>query len=170
VIEVIRSREKERLAARLQAIRDRNVALDESLAGEVAAIIRDVRTRGDAALIDYTARFDGVQMRASELRVPEESLNRSALQVDSFVLESLREAIRNVRLFHEHQREESWEITTVEGAEGVRLGQRINPIGRAGLYVPGGTAAYPSSVVMNVVPAQVAGVRRILRSPRPLSN
>ena len=128
-----------------------------------------MRTRGDAALIDYTARFDGVQMRPSELCVPEETLNRSALQVDSVVLESLREAIQNVRAFHEHQREESWEINP---AEGVRLGQRINPIARAGLYVPGGTAAYPSSVVMNVVPAQVAGVRRILVTtpPRTLAD
>lgn len=164
MIEIIRSEEKERLAARLQAIRDRSVAFDDVLVSEVAAIIRDVRTRGDAALIDYTARFDGVQLRSSELRVSEDTLHRSARRVDSFVLESLREAIRNVRVFHEQQREESWEITP---AAGVRLGQRIAPIERAGLYVPGGTAAYPSSVVMNVVPAQVAGVRRILVATPP---
>jgi len=164
VIEIIRSHEKERLAARLQVIRDRGVAPDGALVSQVAAIIRDVRTRGDAALIDYTARFDGMQLRASELRVPEETLRRSAQRVDSFVLESLREAIRNVRAFHECQKEESWEITP---AEGVRLGQRISPIARAGLYVPGGTAAYPSSVVMNVVPAQVAGVRRIVVTTPP---
>lgn len=164
MIEIIRSQEKERLAGRLQAIRDRNVALDEALIGEVGAIIRDVRARGDAALIDYGLRFDGVQLRPSELCVPEAALRQSASQVDSFVLESLRAAIRNVRTFHEHQREESWEITTVEG---IRLGQRINPIARAGLYVPGGTAAYPSSVVMNVVPAQVAGVQRILVTTPP---
>ena len=167
MIEIIRSEEKERLASRLQAIRDRNVALDDACVSEVTAIICAVRTRGDAALIDYTARFDGVQLQSSELRVPEETLRRSAQRVDSFVLESLREAIQNVRAFHEHQREESWEITTVEGAEGVRLGQRINPIARAGLYVPGGTAAYPSSVVMNVVPAQVAGVQRIVVTTPP---
>jgi histidinol dehydrogenase len=164
VIEIIRSQEKERLAARLRAIRDRNVALDDTLVSEVSAIVRDVRTRGDAALIDYTARFDGVQMQSSELPVQEDTLQSSARRVDSFVLESLREAIENVRAFHEHQREESWEIST---AEGVRLGQRITAIERAGLYVPGGTAAYPSSVVMNVVPAQVAGVRRILVTTPP---
>jgi len=164
VIEIIRSQEKKRLAGRLQAIRDRNVALDEALIGEVRAIIRDVRERGDAALIDYSARLDGVQLRPAELRVPEATLRQSASQVDSLVLESLRTAIRNVRMFHEHQREESWEITTVEG---IRLGQRINPIARAGLYVPGGTAAYPSSVVMNVVPAQVAGVHRIVVTTPP---
>ena len=164
MIEIIQSQDKERLAARLQTIRDRNVALDEILMSEVAAIIREVRLRGDAALIDYTARFDGLSMQTTELRVPEDTLHRSALRVDPAVLESLREAIRNVRVFHEHQREETWEINT---ADGVRLGQRIIPINRAGLYVPGGTAAYPSSVVMNVVPAQVAGVRRIVVTTPP---
>jgi histidinol dehydrogenase len=164
VIEIIQSQEKERLAIRLQAVRDRNVALDDALVSEVTAIIREVRTRGDAALIDYAERFDGVQLQSSELRVPEETLQRSAQRVDSLVLESLREAIQNVRAFHEQQKEESWNITPVEG---VWLGQRINPIARAGLYVPGGTAAYPSSVVMNVVPAQVAGVRRIVVTSPP---
>ena len=167
MIEIIRSQDKERLAARLQAIHDRNIAFDDALVSEVAAIIRDVRTRGDAALIDYTARFDKVQLQTSDLRVAEDTLHRSAEKVDDFVLESLREAIANVRVFHEHQREESWEITTVEAAEGVRLGQRISPIAKAGLYVPGGTAAYPSSVVMNVVPAQVAGVSRIVVTTPP---
>jgi histidinol dehydrogenase len=164
LIEIIQSHETERLATRLQAIRNRNVAHDDALVSEVTAIISEVRTRGDAALIDYTERFDGVQLQSAELRVPEETLRRSAQRVDSFVLESLREAIQNVRAFHEQQKEETWEVTP---AEGVWLGQRINPIARAGLYVPGGTAAYPSSVVMNVVPAQVAGVHRILVTTPP---
>jgi histidinol dehydrogenase len=164
VIEIIRSQEKERLAARLQAIRYRGGAFDDALLSEVAAIIRDVRNRGDAALIDYTARFDDMTLPASALRVPQETLRRSAILVDAFVLESLREAIQNVRVFHEHQKEESWAITP---AEGVRLGQQITPIARAGLYVPGGSAAYPSSVVMNVVPAQVAGVSRIVVTTPP---
>lgn len=164
MIEIIRSQEKERLTLRLKRIRSRNVALDDELMREVASIIREVRTRGDAALIDFIAQFDGVQMRASELRVPEETLHRSALRVDSFVLESLREAILNVRAFHGRQKEESWEMTP---AEGVALGQRITAVERAGLYVPGGKAAYPSSVVMNVVPAQVAGVRRIVVTTPP---
>jgi histidinol dehydrogenase len=164
VLEIIQSHETERLATRLQAIRNRNVAHDDALVSEVTAIIREVRTRGDAALIDYTERFDGVQLQSAELRVPEETLRRSAQRVNSFVLESLREAIQNVRAFHEQQKEETWEVTP---AEGVWLGQRINPIARAGLYVPGGTAAYPSSVVMNVVPAQVAGVHRILVTTPP---
>jgi histidinol dehydrogenase len=164
MIEIIHTREKERLALRLQQIRGRNVALDEDLITKVAAVIREVRTRGDAALIDYTARFDGVRMQASQLRVSEEMLNASASRVDSHVLDALREAIKNVRRFHEHQKEESWETTPTGG---VTIGQRITPIERAGLYVPGGTAAYPSSVLMNVVPAQVAGVPRILITTPP---
>ncbi|HZE71146.1 MAG TPA: histidinol dehydrogenase [Pyrinomonadaceae bacterium] len=164
MIEIIQSQEKERLATRLQALRDRKVAFDDALVTEVTAIIREVRTRGDLALMDYSARFDGVQPGSYELRVPEETLHRSAQRVDASVLESLREAIQNVRAFHEQQKEVSWEITPTEG---VRLGQRINPIARAGLYVPGGTAAYPSSVVMNVVPAQVAGVPCIVVTTPP---
>src|SRR2546422_2968414 len=164
MIETIRTKDQGRLASLLQRIRNRNVALDDELMSQVAAIIRDVRARGDAALIEYTARFDGVQLQPSELRVAEEILRRSARRVDSFVLEALREAIRNVRAFHERQREQSWQMTR---GDGVLLGQRITAIERAGLYVPGGTAAYPSSVVMNVVPAQVAGVDRIVVATPP---
>jgi histidinol dehydrogenase len=135
----------------------------------VAEIVEEVRARGDAALLDYTARFDGVRMRASDLRVDESALRESASRVDARVLEALRECIKNVRAFHEHERAESWEIET---ARGVRLGQRVTPVEAAGLYVPGGTASYPSSVVMNVVPAQVAGVRRVavVTPPRTLSE
>jgi histidinol dehydrogenase len=136
---------------------------------DVGVIIDDVRCRGDAALIEYTARFDGVQLQLSELRVDEATLRRSAKTVDQLLIEALREAISNVRAFHERQRESSWEMST---APGVKLGQRVTAIERAGLYVPGGTAAYPSSVVMNVVPAQVAGVDRIVVAtpPRTLSE
>lgn len=164
MIETIRSQEKDRLAAKLQAIRSRNVALDDELMGQVAAIIRDVRTRGDAALIDYAARFDAQVIQPSDLRVSEESLRSAASKADRRVVEALREAIRRVRAFHEFERQQSWEME-MEG--GVRLGQRITPIDSAGMYVPGGTASYPSSVVMNVVPAQIAGVRRIVVATPP---
>src|SRR6185503_7571668 len=135
----------------------------------VAAIIADVRERDDDALIDYTARFDGVELQPEQLRISEQTLNASADKVDQRVLAAMHEAINNVRAFHEQQVEQSWEIST---ADGVRLGQRITPLDRVGLYVPGGTAAYPSSVVMNVVPAQVAGVERIVVTtpPRTLSE
>jgi histidinol dehydrogenase len=167
LIEIIRDERARR--ERLARIKGRSVAADAELMSVVAEIVEEVRARGDAALLDYTARFDGVRMRASDLRVDESALRESASRVDERVLEALRECIRNVRAFHEHERAESWEFET---ARGVRLGQRVTPVEAAGLYVPGGTASYPSSVVMNVVPAQVAGVGRIavVTPPRTLSE
>jgi len=166
VIEVIRSHDKERLAAKLARVRERNVVLDADLMSQVQSIIDEVRRRGDAALIDYANRFDGCVMQESELRIGEDELDRIAANADASVVEALREAIGHVRRFHEYELQESWEIETEDG---VRLGQRITPIERAGLYVPGGTASYPSSVVMNVVPAQVAGVKRIVVATPPRS-
>ena len=145
----------------------RSVALDAELMSVVGAIIDDVQARGDVALIEYTARFDEVELK--EIRISEEELRCCAAGVDEGVRRALRDAIQNVREFHERQVEKSW---TINPREGVRLGQRITPLERVGLYVPGGTAAYPSSVVMNVVPAQVAGVERIVVTtpPRTLSE
>ena len=148
----------------LQDLAARSVALDAELMKLVTAIIDDVRTRGDRALIDYAARFDQVEL--SELRISEDQLRRFASHVDERVVRALREAIKNVRAFHQHQLEQSWTITP---SQGVQLGQRITPLERVGVYVPGGTAAYPSSVVMNVVPAQVAGVERIVVATPPRS-
>ncbi len=164
MIEIIRSQEKERLALKLRRIRDRNVALDDELMTEVTAIIREVRMRGDVALIDFAARLDGVVMQATDLRIDEATLRSTAEKADANLVVALREAIRRVRAFHEFERQQSWEMET---AEGVRLGQRISPIDVAGVYVPGGTASYPSSVVMNVVPAQIAGVKRIVVATPP---
>lgn len=165
MIEIISVTATERRLSKLRRIADgRNVALDKELMSTVAAILDDVRRRGDAALIEHTLRFDGFTLRRDGIRVDEESLRASAEQIDRIVLEALREAIKRVRHFHEQERQESWEI---EPSRGVRLGQRIMPIERAGLYVPGGSASYPSSVVMNVVPAQVAGVERIIVATPP---
>jgi histidinol dehydrogenase len=166
MIEIIRSQEKERLALKLQRIRGRNVAVDDELMTNVAAIIREVRSRGDAALIDLAKRLDGFVMKPTDLRVDKETLRSAAAKADEKVVIALREAIRRVRAFHECERQNSWEMVTTEG---VRLGQRISPIDIAGVYVPGGTASYPSSVVMNVVPAQIAGVERIVVATPPRS-
>jgi histidinol dehydrogenase len=157
LIEIITDAETRR--AKLARIHGRSVAADPELLSVVAEIIEDVRQRGDAALIDYTMRFDGVRLRAEELRVEESALQECAARVDERVLEAIRASARNIRAFHEHERAESWEFET---GRGVRLGQRIKPIEAAGLYVPGGTASYPSSVLMNVIPAQVAEVGRIV--------
>ena len=161
MIRIIRQAEVSDLLSRLAA---RSVALDSELLAQVGAIIDDVRKRGDEAVIEYTRRFDGVEINTAGLRVTEEMLRESAAKVAPDVLDALRVAIENVRVFHERQREESWEITP---RDGVRLGQRITPLERVGLYVPGGTAAYPSSIVMNVVPAQVAQVERIVVTTPP---
>jgi histidinol dehydrogenase len=164
MIEVIRREEGQRREAKLARVASRNVVLDGELMRAVAAVIEDVRTRGDEAVVEYTERFDGVTLERDQLRIDERQLRRFAQLADAPVREALREAIKRVRAFHEREREESWEI---EAGDGVRLGQRITPIERAGLYVPGGTASYPSSVVMNVVPAQVAGVERIMVATPP---
>jgi len=164
---IIRHSERRAFVEWLAHLTARSVALDADLMRLVTSIIDDVRMRGDQALIEYTARFDRIDLK--ELRVSEEELHESASRIDERVLAALREAIRNVRAFHQRQLEESW---TIAPTPGVQLGQRITPLERVGLYVPGGTAAYPSSVVMNVVPAQVAGVERIVVTtpPRTLSQ
>lgn len=161
MIRIVRQGEVDELMSRLAA---RSVALDSDLLTQVTAIVDDVRQRGDEALIDYTRKFDGVELQSSELRVSEDTLRGSAAKVDKETVAALRVAIKNVRAFHERQVEQSWEFSP---AEGVRLGQRITPLERVGLYVPGGTAAYPSSIVMNVVPAQVAQVERIVVATPP---
>ena len=167
MIEVVTDNARRR--ERLDAIHARSVSSDAELTAVVAQIVEDVRRRGDAALVDYAARFDGVRLRPSELRVEESELRASAARCGGRVLEAVRASIRNVRAFHERERVESWEFET---ARGVRLGQRVTPVEAAGLYVPGGTASYPSSVVMNVVPAQVAGVARVavVTPPRTLGD
>jgi histidinol dehydrogenase len=160
MIELIRHDRPDDLRAKLEQIKQREIALDVELTAAVAEIISQVKLRGDAALVEYTKRFDGVELNRDGLRVSERELRETAASVDKEVLAALREAIRRIRIFHERQREVSWDLESTN--QGVRLGQRITPIERAGLYVPGGTASYPSSVVMNAVPAQVAGVERIV--------
>jgi histidinol dehydrogenase len=160
----LRPTDREALRTLLEHLAARSVALDAELMKVVTSIVDDVRARGDQALIEYTARFDQVDLKPSELRIAEDELHRFAAGADERVVLALREAIRNVRTFHERQVEESW---TIAPANGIRLGQRITPLERVGLYIPGGTAAYPSSVVMNVVPAQVAGVERIVVTTPP---
>ncbi len=125
----------------------------------VTAIVADVRERGDAALCDYSKKFDDFPLTVASMRVPAEEIRRYAEAADPEMIDVLRAAIRNIREFHVHQVEESWEFSA---GEGVRLGVRNTAIGSVGLYIPGGKAAYPSSVLMNAIPAQVAGVNRIV--------
>ncbi|HLQ76272.1 MAG TPA: histidinol dehydrogenase, partial [Terriglobia bacterium] len=135
----------------------------------VASIVQDVRTRGDSALCDYSRKFDSFELTAESMRVPADDIRKYAESAEPEMIEVLRAAIRNIREFHTHQVEESWEFSA---GDGVRLGVRNTPIGQVGLYIPGGKAAYPSSILMNAIPAQVAGVNRIVvvTPPRVLQD
>jgi len=169
MIEIIQRQDGQRRREKLAAVSARQVALDIELQSDVAAIIKRVREQGDAALIDYSKRFDHVSLNPADLRVEEKFLADTAARADATLVNALRESIRRVRAFHEREIEDSWKL---ESTPGSWVGQRISPIEKVGVYVPGGTAAYPSSVVMNVVPAQVAGVPRIVVAtpPRTLSE
>ncbi|ALF08708.1 histidinol dehydrogenase [Parageobacillus thermoglucosidasius] len=131
----------------------------------VLEIISTVRARGDEALKSYTEKFDGV--RLDSLRVTNEEIEAAYQNVSEEALRIIREAAENIRDYHERQKRESWIIAKEDGT---MLGQKITPLDAVGLYVPGGTAAYPSSVLMNVIPAQVAGVKRIVITSPPNKN
>lgn len=131
----------------------------------VMEIIAAVRSRGDAALIEYTRRFDRVELDAARLPVTKEEIDRAFEAVGERDVSLLRLAVNRVTLFHEKQKQRSW-LDTDE--DGILLGQKVTPLERVGIYVPGGKASYPSSVIMNAVPARVAGVSEIVMTvPTP---
>lgn len=125
----------------------------------VREIVERVRTEGDAALFEYTGRFDWEGINASNIRVTEEEMQEAYDAVDSRLLGTIRRALTNIRAYHEKQKRYSWFDTTPDGT---MLGQKVTPLQAAGVYVPGGKAVYPSSVLMNIVPARIAGVERII--------
>ena len=140
--------------------------LDEEVERTVAAILADVRARGDAAVLEYTERLDGVKVaRVAELELPRRELERARSGLERGQREALDQAAARIRKYHERQRAKSWQFTE---ADGTTLGQRVTPLDRVGLYVPGGKAAYPSSVLMNALPAKVAGVAELVMAvPTP---
>ena len=138
-------------------LRDRNEAVAD-VADTVRAIIDDVRRRGDEALHEYTTRFDGFDSRSTGLRITAEEIAQAKARIDPEVLEALALAAERIRAYHERQMPDD-ELWT--DAIGARLGHKWTPVFAAGLYVPGGLAAYPSSVLMNAIPAKVAGVDRL---------
>ena len=133
---------------------------DDSVASAVAVILEQVRARGDAALIEYTARFDRLQVtHAAELELPRVELEAARDRLPVAQRAALQAAADRVRAYHERQLQRSWDYVE---ADGTRLGQKITALDRVGLYVPGGKAAYPSSVLMNAIPARVAGVGELI--------
>jgi len=151
---------------RLHALLRFDAAQDESIESAVAEILRQVREQGDEAVLEYTRRFDRVKaesMAALEIPRGEWTAALDALPAD--LRAALEASVRRVKAYHEHQQAQSWHYTE---ADGTMLGQKITPLDRVGLYVPGGKAAYPSSVVMNAVPAKVAGVPEVIMvTPTP---
>ena len=148
-------------------IREANKKLfgeDLSPAELVRRIVRDVREKGDEALLSYTKMFDGVETLASDLIVAEDEFKAAESEADSEVVAALSKAAANIRRYHEEQKPNSW-ITY--RSHGSILGQSVIPLDKVGIYVPGGTAAYPSSVLMNAIPASVAGVKEIIMTVPP---
>jgi histidinol dehydrogenase len=146
--------------ARLARLTAFDAAQDEAVDRTVAEILEAVKRRGDTAVLEYTARFDGVSAAAlAELELPRELLARARDGLPAVQRAALEAAAQRVRRYHEKQLAQSWQYTE---ADGTVLGQKVTPLDRVGLYVPGGKAAYPSSVLMNAIPAKVAGVAELV--------
>ena len=136
-----------------------DTAIDAGIEARANAIVDDVRVRGDAALLEYTNRYDRMAAPSvAELQIPADEMRSALESLPMARRAALEAAARRIRAFHEHQRAQSWTLREDDGTE---LGQRVTPLDSVGLYVPGGKAAYPSSVLMNALPAHVAGVERI---------
>lgn len=133
---------------------------DDAVNQRVLDIIKAVRERGDAALVEFTQRFDGVEAKGiDDLILGRERLELALTRITPTQREALEIAASRVRSYHERQKQDSWQYTE---ADGTVLGQKVTPLDRAGLYVPGGKASYPSSVLMNAIPAKVAGVSEVV--------
>ena len=132
--------------------------------GRVNEIIENVREKRDAAIFDYTKRFDGADINAENILVTEDEIKEAYEKVDEKLLEVIRKALVNIRKYHEKQRQYSWFDSEESG---IILGQKVTALEKVGVYVPGGRAVYPSSVLMNIVPARVAGVKKIVMTTPP---
>ena len=130
----------------------------------VADILANVKEKGDEALFSYTKEFDKVEVTPETIRVTEAEIEEAYKAVDASLLEVIRKALVNIRSYHEKQHQNSWFTSTENGT---MLGQKVTPLNRVGVYVPGGKAVYPSSVLMNIVPAKVAGVPHIVMTTPP---
>ena len=130
----------------------------------VADILANVKAKGDEALFSYTKEFDKVEISADTIRVTEKEIQEAYEAVDASLLEVIRKALVNIRSYHEKQCQNSWFTSSPNGT---MLGQKVTPLNRVGVYVPGGKAVYPSSVLMNIVPAKVAGVPHIIMTTPP---
>ncbi|MEY3804197.1 MAG: hypothetical protein RL667_319, partial [Pseudomonadota bacterium] len=146
--------------AKLQALLAFETAQDDSVDEVVAGILKDVKKRGDAAVLEYTQRFDKTTASTlSELEISKQDLDAALKALPADQRAALQVAADRVRIYHEKQLMSSW---SYEEQDGTLLGQQVTSLDRVGLYVPGGKAAYPSSVLMNAIPAKVAGVKELI--------
>lgn len=156
---------EEGFEARFAAIVERGEESGREVEEVVQGIIADLRKRGDDALLEYTKRFDRLDCEASALEITPAEFDQAFSQVDERDLAALKLAVQRVTRFHEKQKQQSW-ISTEESD--IMVGQKVTPLAKVGIYVPGGKACYPSSVIMNAVPAKVAGVGEIIMvAPAP---
>ena len=130
----------------------------------VAEILANVKTKGDEALFSYTKEFDKAEIAAETIKVTEEEIQEAYSLVDPALINVIRKALVNIRSYHEKQKQNSWFTSDTDGT---MLGQKVTALERVGVYVPGGKAVYPSSVLMNIVPAKVAGVDQIVMTTPP---
>lgn len=130
----------------------------------VKTIVNDVKEGGDAAVFEYTKRFDGAEITAANVRVTDAEIQEALALVEPQLLTVMKRAMKNIREYHEKQKQYSWFDSKPDGTI---LGQKVTPLASVGVYVPGGKAAYPSSVLMNIIPAEVAGVGRIVMVTPP---
>ena len=135
-------------------------SIDEEISNSVKKIINDVKRNGDSSVLDYTQQFDSIMAKSiSELTISKERLKQSFDNLEKEQKDALSIAAKRIKSYHQNQVQESWNYSEDDGTV---LGQKITPLERAGLYVPGGKAAYPSSVLMNSIPAKVAGVEELI--------
>lgn len=152
--------------ASLKALTAFDTTFDQSVEDEAARICNDVRDRGDVAVLEHTATLDGVnKARLADLEISQATLAQARNRLDHSQRDALERAAARIRKYHKRQLAKSWQLTE---SDGTTLGQRVTPLERVGLYVPGGLAAYPSSVLMNAIPARIAGVRELIMTvPTP---
>jgi histidinol dehydrogenase len=160
MIRIFKEKDKAKLFARLES---RKASVSDEIADSVRQIVAQVRQQGDRALLRYTWKFDRIRLTADRLRVEPKALRKAAKKADPALIRDLEKAIFNIHAYHRRQVQNSWQYRK----RGVVLGQRVLPLDSVGVYIPGGSAAYPSSVLMNIIPAKIAGVPRIVAVTPP---
>lgn len=151
----------------ISSLKNRSESIEKDVINTVDKILADVKENGDKAVISYTNKFDSNLINKENIKVTEAEIRKAYEIVDKKFIDAIKKAKENIWFFHEKQKQKSWMVTKEDG---IILGQQVRPLDTVGIYVPGGTAAYPSSVIMNTIPAKVAGVGKIVMVTPPLKD